>query len=84
MAKDSCLSGGNIVRRNESLSRQATIIADDDAGQRRQLVLRAILLNWSKKITNGGPNNAGEFGNNIVGQYLTMRGCQSQQTPELL
>ena len=50
MAKDSCLSGGNIVRRNESLSRQTTIIADDDAGQRRQ-PLRSLKKGILKKKT---------------------------------
>ena len=78
------VSQWNVCGCNEALSRQARLLADDQAGEWRQSPLRAMLLNRAEKVAEAGAHKAGKSCNHVVGEYLAIGGSESQQAPKLL
>ena len=77
MLKDLTLRRRNIGCGNEACAWKPGVLADDDAGERRKLLLAAILLNRSKEVADAGANKARDARNHVVGKCLAIGGGKS-------
>jgi len=82
--KDAHLGGRNVNGSNKAWTWKARILANDNAGEVRKLLLNAILLNWTEKVTNAGENKPCEACNHVVGEYLAVGGSKGKDAPKLL